>query len=285
MKIRCLFIFLIFFLANFNYPERLYANEEIFVFAGSASKPAVEEIATKFTKRTGIKVNITFGGSGYMLTQMVLSKKGDIYFPGSSDFMEKAKKIGIVFPETERIAVYLAPAIVVQKRNPKKITTLKDLTKSETKIVLANPKEVCLGLYSVEIIEKSLNTQEKKDLKKNIANYTESCEKTATAIALKMADATIGWSVFKYWAPKDIDIIMLKDTEIRRIGYIPIAISRFSKNKALAQKFIDFVISKEGKEVFKKYHYFTTPEETYNFIGKKVAVGGEYNIPEDWLIK
>jgi molybdate transport system substrate-binding protein len=33
---------------------------------------------------------------------MKLTKKGDLYFPGSSDFMEMAKKDGFVFPETEK---------------------------------------------------------------------------------------------------------------------------------------------------------------------------------------
>lgn len=278
-------VFLTFFLISFNYAGRLYAQGEILVFAGSASKPAVEEVAKVFYKKTGIKVNINFGGSGYMLTQMLLAKKGDIYFPGSSDFMEKAKKLDAVFPETEKIVVYLVPAIVVQKGNPKSISSLKDLLKPGLKTILANPKEVCLGLYSVEIIEKNLDKEEINTFRKNIANYTESCEKTSTAITLKMADATIGWRVFKYWAPKDIDIVTLKDDEIHRIGYIPIAISKFAKNKALAHKFIDFITSYEAKQIFKKHSYFTTPEDAYKFIGKKVPIGGEYNLPQEWVLQ
>jgi molybdate transport system substrate-binding protein len=37
---------------------------------------------------------------------MMLAKKGDIYFPGSSDFVETAKKNGTVYNETERKVVY-----------------------------------------------------------------------------------------------------------------------------------------------------------------------------------
>jgi hypothetical protein len=58
-----------------------------------------------------------------------------------------------------------------------------------------------VGAYAVEIIEKSFSAREKMAFKKNLINFAESCEKTATAISLKMADAVIGWRVFPYWDP------------------------------------------------------------------------------------
>jgi ABC-type molybdate transport system substrate-binding protein len=72
------------------------AQERVMIFAGSASKPPTEEAATAFEKKYGVKADVTFGGSGYVLTQMELAKMGDLYFPGSSDYMEVAKKKGIV---------------------------------------------------------------------------------------------------------------------------------------------------------------------------------------------
>lgn len=256
---------------------------ELVVFAGAASKPPTEEVAKAFERKTGIKVNLTFGGSGFVLSQMTLTKKGDIYFPGSSDYMEIAKKKGLVFPETERYVVYLVPAINVQKGNPKNIKTLKDLTRPGLKVAIANPEGVCVGVYAVEIIEKNLNAQEKTALKNNLVNYTESCEKTATAISLKAVDAVIGWSVFQYWDPQRIETIPLKKSEIIRIGYIPIAISKFTSNRDLAQRFIDFILSDEGKAIFKKYNYFMTQEEAASWLGEKRPVGGEYKPPITWI--
>ncbi|MCX5812791.1 MAG: molybdate ABC transporter substrate-binding protein [Proteobacteria bacterium] len=260
-------------------------GEELVIFAGAASKPPTEEAAKAFEKKTGVKVNINFGGSGFVLSQMGLSKSGDLYFPGSSDFMELAKKKGLVFPETERYVVYLVPTINVQKGNPKGIKSLQDLTRPGVRVAIANPEGVCLGLYTVEIIEKNFAPAEKAAFKKNLVNYTESCEKTATAVSLKAVDAVIGWNVFEYWSPDRIETIPLKKQEVVRIGYIPIAISKFTKNRVLAQKFIDFVLSEEGKSLFKKYHYFMNPEEAAQWIGEKKPVGGEYTVPKDWIKK
>lgn len=278
-----LFFFAFLFLASCS--SREAEANRITIFAGAASKPPTEELVDLFEKETGASVDVIFGGSGYVLSQMSLSKTGDIYFPGSSDYMEKAREDDLVFPETEKKVVYLVNAINVQKGNPKEIRTLKDLCRPGIKVAIANPEGVCVGAYAIEIIEKHFSEEEKALLRANIVNYTESCDKTASVVALKSVDAVIGWSVFQYWNPEEIETVDLPKEEIVRIGYIPVAISRFTKNRALAQRFIDFTVSEKGKEVFKKYSYFATQEEAAGYIGEDKPVGGVYTIPDEWLSK
>jgi len=271
--------------ATLMFATSVLAEKRLQVFAGAASKPPTEEAAKVFEKKTGIKVDLAFGGSGFVLSQMMLAKTGDIYFPGSSDFMELAKKKGAIFPETQRNVVYLVQAINVQKGNPHKIRTLNDLTRPGLRVAIANPEGVCVGLYAVETIEKHLTQAEKAALRKNLVNYTESCEKTATAVSLKAVDAVIGWSVFEHWDPKRIETVPLKKQEVSRIGYIPAAVATYTKNRALAQKFIDFLLSAEGRAIYRKYHYFMTPDEASGWIGAKKPVGGEYVLPPEWVKK
>jgi len=261
----------------------LQAQGSLLVFAGAASKPSTEEIARLFEQKTGTKVEVVFGGSGFVLSQMRLSKQGDVYFPGSSDFMEVAKKQGAVFPETERQVVYLVPCINVQKGNPKGIRSLKDLLTPGIRVAIANPENVCVGLYAAELIERQFRPTEKEAFRKNLLNYTESCEKTATAVSLKTVDAVIGWTVFQYWDPARIETIPLKPDQILRVGYIPIAVSTFTKDRSKAQAFIDYVLSPEGKAVFAKYHYYATPEEAFGDIGQTKPVGGSYDLPQGWI--
>ena len=261
------------------------SSDRILIYAGAASKPATEEIVKDFKEKTGIVADVIFGGSGFVLSQMKLSKKGDLYFPGSSDFMELAKKEDLVFPESEKIVVYLVSAINVQKGNPKGIHSLRDLTKDRIRVAIANPEMVCVGTYAVEIIEKNLTPSEKEKFKKNLVNYTESCEKTASVISLKAVDAVIGWRVFQYWDPERIESILLKPEAISRIGYIPIAISRFTEDKIAAQKFIDFLSSSHGKTTFQKYHYLMDIQEAHRFTKPDTPVGGEYLLPEEWKMQ
>ncbi len=50
------------------------ANKTLNAFCGAASKPALDEAAQAFEKQTGIKVYLTYGGSGAVLSQMKISK-------------------------------------------------------------------------------------------------------------------------------------------------------------------------------------------------------------------
>jgi molybdate transport system substrate-binding protein len=196
--------------------------------------------------------------------------------------MEVAKRESLVFPDSEKVVVYLVPAINVQKGNPKGIQTLRDLTKEGIRFAIANPETVCVGTYAVEIIERNLTFDEKVKVRKNIINYTESCEKTANVISLKAADAVLGWRVFQYWDPERIETIYLRPEEIPRIGYIPIALSKFTQDKVLAQKFIDFLISPPAKAIFRKYHYLMDLQEARRFTKPDTPVGGEYVLPNEW---
>jgi molybdate transport system substrate-binding protein len=275
-----LFLFLVFTQNADSSPSK-----RLLIFAGAASKPPTEEAAKIFQEKYSIPVDVVFGGSGFVLSQMKLSRKGDLYFPGSSDFMEIAKREGFVLPETEKIIVYLVSAINVQKGNPKEIHSLRDLTREGLRIAIANPEMVCVGTYAVEIIEKNLTLSEKEHVRKNIVNYTESCEKTANVIALKAVDAVIGWRVFQYWDPERIETVYLKPAEIPRIGYIPIAVSKFTQDQERAQKFIHFLLSTEGKAIYRKYHYLMDPKEASPFTRPNTPVGGEYSLPDEWRLK
>jgi len=248
------------------------------LFVGSATKPATEEVAKLFEEKYDVNLELHFGASGAMLSQMKLTGRGDIYFPGSSDFMEKAKKDGLVLPESERTVVYLIPAINVQKGNPKNIQSLEDLARPDVTFAIADPETVCVGLYAAEILDKAGLSQ---SIRARIATYAESCTKTAGIVALKSVDAVIGWRVFEYWAPEEIETVYLEPDQIPRIGYVPIAISKSSKQGALAQQFIDFVASDEGKAIYAKWHYLISEEEARQFA-PQATLGGEWELPEGW---
>ncbi|MBF0407516.1 MAG: molybdate ABC transporter substrate-binding protein [Candidatus Riflebacteria bacterium] len=261
-----------------------FAEERILFMAGAAAQPVVEDLAKAFEKKTGIKVDTSIGGSGMLLSQIKLAKKGDVYFPGSIDFIEKAKKEGHIDESTITPIVYLVPAINVQRGNPHKINKLKDLCKPGLKVAIAQPETVCLGVFAVEMVENLFNPEEKKAFRNNLVTYTESCEKTANMISLKTADAVIGWSVFESWNPDLIETVKLDPSEIIRISYLAVAVTKYAGNPDSAKKFIEFMKSPEGLDFFRKFNYFITPEEALNYVGEKKPVGGiPYNVPKDWL--
>ncbi len=259
-----------------------YAGE-LFIYVGSASKPPMQKLVKIYQHRTGTKIDVLYGGSGMLLSQIMLTRKGDIYMPGSSDFMSLAEKKGVIIKNSIKRIAYLIPAINVPKNNPKNIKSMADLAKPGVRIAIANPESVCVGLFAAEIIN-SLSKKERTKIKNNIVNYTGSCAKTATAVALHQVDAVFGWRVFSYWNPALIKTVFI-NSYIKRIGYIPAGLTIYSKHRTEALKFLNFLTSKTAKYELPKFHYLTNLNNAYKIIGRKVPVGGFYKLSGDWLTK
>ncbi len=255
-------------------------KKEISAFCGSASKPAMEECAKVFEKKSGIKVVLHFSGSGTMLSQMKMSHRGDIYIPGTPDYMIKAEKDGIARKDTVRIIAYLVPSIIVQKGNPKGIKGLKDLARSGIRVAIGNPESVCVGLYAVEILQKAGLLDA---VSKNIVTLGGSCSKTAALIPMKAVDAIIGWRVFSKWNPEATEAVAIRPADVPRLAYIPAAISTFTSNFRDSKGFIDFLVGKTGQAIFARWGYIATEKEARKFA-PNARIGGEYILPKGFVL-
>jgi molybdate transport system substrate-binding protein len=256
------------------------SGKEIMVFAGSASKPALDRAAMAFEERTRAKVYVTYGGSGTVLSQMELSRSGDIYIPGSPDYLVKAEKKNVTDPDTTGILAYLVPAICVQPGNPKGIRSLSDMCKPGITIGIGNPKVVCVGLYAVEILDAAHLLA---DIRNNIVTETASCEATASLISLRSVDAIIGWSVFHEWDPDNIEVVNIEPEQIKRLAYIPAVISTYSGEKEAAGEFIGFLTSETGQAFFRQCGYQVTESEARRFA-PNAQIGGEYTLPDSYRL-
>ncbi len=62
---------------------------------------------------------------------------------------------------------------------------------------------------------------------------------------------------------------------------MPGAISTFTKDRESAQKFLDFLVSPQGQEIFSNWGYITTESEARKFA-PNAEIGGEYKLPETY---
>lgn len=242
------------------YNQRSPATRRIVVFAGAAASPVYKEACKVFESKYGVEVELRLGGSGSLLSAMEIARVGDVYVPGSPEYLVKANKLGIVnlTAAPARVFAYLVPAILVQKGNPKGVSSLEDLAKPGIRVGIADPESVCVGLYAKELLEANGLWE---DVKKNIVVHAESCEATATLIFTGAVDAIIGWHVFYHWNPEKADLIWIEPEKIPKISYIAGAITVFAEDKDLAASFLDYLASHDMYEVWAGYGYIPTLED------------------------
>jgi molybdate transport system substrate-binding protein len=230
----------------------------ITAFCAAGAKPAVDEVCHEFEEQYSIKTEVTYGGAGEVLSQMVVSQSGDIYIAPEQQFIETAKTKGAIDPQTIRSIAYLIPVIAVQKGNPKHIVDLADLAKPGLRVAVTRQETTLLGKYAPEIFQKAGIADE---VEKNIVTQAARPDSLLTMLIMDQVDAGIIWHFYQTLAPDKIEIIFLSPEQLTGIGEMQVALSTYSTDPESAKKFIDFITSDKGKAAFKKYGYIVEAQE------------------------
>jgi molybdate transport system substrate-binding protein len=232
--------------------------ESVFVFAAAGAKPALDEAAGRFQEEHGVEIKVSYGGGGEVLTRMVSAETGDVFIAPEQKFMASAAERGAVDPNTIRTTAYMIPVLAVQKGNPEQITALTDLARPGIRVAIARPEATLLGRYAPEIFEKAGLADE---IEKNIVTEAVRPDLLVTWLSMGEVDAVITWHFYQSLAPDDIEAVWLPPEQLTGIGEMRAAVSTYSDNRVLAESFLDFLASAEGKSAFDEHGYIVDPDE------------------------
>lgn len=227
------------------------SKSTLFAYVGAGIKAPVVELAELFEAKTGIKVEMTFNNSGALLGQLQLSRKGDLYIPGSMSFVEKAKSAGFVAEIVGPLA-YHVPIIITPKQNPAKIAGIGDLAKPGVKLVLPDKQSTALGQTAFKIFAKIGVTEA---VEQNIQAYLETPMKVIAAIQMGQGDAGIvEYSNAANYQDK-LSFIEI-DPAVNEVEELPCASLTVSKQPEAAALFLEFAKT-EGPGFFAKHGFKT----------------------------
>ncbi|MEZ6057945.1 MAG: substrate-binding domain-containing protein [Planctomycetaceae bacterium] len=122
-------------------------NEEVRLTISCAAvmRPPMESIAKEYRNEFGVGIDIRYGGSNMLLTQL----KGnsfdttDLFLAADDFFTDQAVRSGLA-RETLPVASN-SPVLVVPKGNPKGIRNFTDLLRSDVRVSLADDQQAAIG--------------------------------------------------------------------------------------------------------------------------------------------
>ena len=226
------------------------------VLAASSLTDAFGELATTFQEQNpGTKVTTSFGGSPELLTQIEQGAPADVFASADEAKMGIAVQDDLV-NEPQTFARN-RPVIIVPKDNPAGIHGLQDLTKSGTKLVLAQDG-VPITEYAKKILANAnpeYGGNFEQQVMNNIVSREANVRTSANRVSLGEADATF---VYITDVTPDIEdqvevIEIPKDLNV--IATYPIATLKEASNPELAQKWIDLILSDEGQSLLEEYGF------------------------------
>jgi len=231
--------------------------QEIRVAAAADLQFAMQDVAAQFEKRTGTKVNVTYGSSGNFFSQIQNGAPFDLFFSADVDYPRKLEAAGLAEPGT--LYKYAVGRIVIWTPADSKVDVTRDgwkslLDPSVQKISIANPEHAPYGRAAVAAMQKAgIYEQVKAKLVygENIsqaAQFVQSGNAQAGIVAMSLA-VSPGMKEGKRWEiPADLHPPIEQ-------GAIVLT---SAKNKEPARAFLEFVKGEAGRVTLARYG-FTFP--------------------------
>lgn len=128
-------------------------GQAIEFYCAAGMKAPIERIGEAYEKEFGVPIQIQYGGSGTLLSNIKIAQRGDLYLAADQTYIDIAKQEGLL-QETIPVA-NIFPIIAVKKGNPKKIQSIRDLLRDDVSYSLANPDAASVGRTCKTLLEAS----------------------------------------------------------------------------------------------------------------------------------
>jgi molybdate transport system substrate-binding protein len=231
-------------------------TKELLLYCGAGIRPPADELVETFEREYGVKVTPDYAGSEVLLSKIKLVRQGDLYMPGDRHYVEQAAQEGMI--HSQQSVCYWVPTILVQKGNPKDIRRLQDLLRPGLKVGLGDAKACAIGRTTKQIFVK--NNIAWDEVEKNLKFQSLTVNELGMQIQAKSLDAVIVWdAIARYYSDYGEQVPIAREKNV--LSTVDVGVLKFTKNRKLAEKFVDFLVSKQGRDIFEKHDYQTVPPE------------------------
>lgn len=189
-------------------------------------------------KYPGTTINLTFGASSDLSTQINQGKPADVFASASIKNMDAVVTAGNATSPSDFVSNTLE--IAVPPTNPGKITVLADLAKPGVKVGVCAPAVPC-GVVAAKVF-----TNAKLNVKAS-ANLQD-VKSTLAVVESGEVDAGLVYVTDVRSAGSKVKGIVIPD-DVNASTTYPIVALKDAKNSALAKAFVDYVLSAEGQKV------------------------------------
>lgn len=144
-----------------------------------------------------------------------------------------------------------------------------DLGNEDVKIAIGEPGSVPVGKYTVKVLDKLAKKDEilAERIHKNIVTEESNVRAVLDKVVTREVDAGFVYLTDAYQEEDKVEIINIPDN-ISLTPKYPIAVLKESEKKELAQLFVDYVTSKEGVEILKRYGFTPIIDDVKEFVPK-----------------
>jgi molybdate transport system substrate-binding protein len=216
------------------------------VFAAASLTDSFKALGTAFqTAHSGTTIQFNFAGTPTLVTQIEQGASADVFASADKTNMDKLTADGFT-SGTSQVFAHNKLEIVVAAGNPKGITGLADLAKPGV-IYITEAATVPGGKYALQILAKAGVKVTPKSLETDVKSVVSKIE-------LGEADAGIVYVTDVTAAGGKVAGVPIPDS-VNVIATYPIVAVKGTKNSALANAFIAYVLSADGQATLQSFGF------------------------------
>ncbi|MDH5298003.1 MAG: molybdate ABC transporter substrate-binding protein [Desulfobulbaceae bacterium] len=222
-------------------------NRPLVVYAGKGLDFPLEEVRQTFEQQHKIPLTIIYGGSDTLLSTIQKTRTGDLFIPGSTNYLPRAGKL----VKEERYVADHLPAFAVRADNPKNLQTFSDLLAHGVKIAVGNKDMCAIGKIAETIISAS---DQQAAFRNNIVITGTTVNELIKLVADREVDTALIWADMLEWPEgKELRLVEIP-AGINKPEEIRVAVLTTSAAPQRAKLFADFLAT-EGKAIFVKHGF------------------------------
>ena len=227
------------------------------VSAAASLTDAIKEINILFTKQNpDVAITPNFASSGTLQTQIQNGAPVDVFISAAATQMDNLQKGSLILDNTRHNLLHNKIVLIVPDDSIIDLSSFNNLASDKvTKIAIGDPKSVPAGTYARQVFDElGIASQIQSKLVfcadvRQVLSYVESGNVEAGIVYATDAK-TSGKVKVVASAPDDINA---------KVVY-PVAIIKASQVAGAAQKYVDFLFSKQAQVIFEKYGFSTVEE-------------------------
>ncbi|MCE9589017.1 MAG: molybdate ABC transporter substrate-binding protein [Planctomycetes bacterium] len=230
--------------------------ETVSVGAAISMREAMTQIAGAYAKKTGDKVEITFGSSGQLMGQIKAGAPIDAFISAADKQVDDLAAAGLVDETTRRIVAGNTLVLIVPADSGVSTGGFGDLSKPEVRRIAAGePKTVPAGQYAEQVFRSFRVTAEIKEKLvygtnvRQVLDYVERGEVTAGVVYKTDAMESGG----------KVRVVATAPTDSHDPIVYPAVLVKASSKREATIRFLDYLGGQKAREVFAAKG-FTAPE-------------------------
>jgi molybdate transport system substrate-binding protein len=231
--------------------------QEVTLSVAISMKDAVEELGRGFMAgRPGVTLRYNFGSSGELQKQIEAGAPVDLFVSAAQRQMDELEKRGLIAPDTRRNFARNALTVIKPADSKLDLAKAADLLDPKAgKIVIGNPKTVPAGQYA----EESLRGLGLWDRIQPRLVFSENVRQALDYVARGEVDAGFVYATDAVTRGRQVKEAFRPPEDTYSPVVYPVAVTRDSKQPALARAFVDGLVGREAQATLARFGFQPPP--------------------------